>query len=78
MWVVGVVYNCCTPPESRRALAGKAVRDRTPAMAAGITRHCRSVYELLSYHVPPQRGIPPKKRGRRSRETLAVIEQWCQ
>jgi len=78
MWLVGTVYNFCTPHASRREVAGKAVRDRTPAMAAGITRQCWSVRELLLYHVPPARWTPPKKRGRRSRETLALIEQWCQ
>jgi transposase-like protein/IS1 family transposase len=78
MWLVGAVYNFCTPHESLREIAGKAVRGRTPAMAAGITRHCWSVSALLSYHVPPPRWTPPKKRGRRSRELLALIEKWCQ
>jgi transposase-like protein/IS1 family transposase len=78
MWLVGAVYNFCTPHASLRVMAGKAVRDRTPAMAAGITRQCWSVRELLWYHVPPPRWTPPKKRGRRSREMLALIEQWCQ
>jgi transposase-like protein/IS1 family transposase len=78
MWLVGAVYNFCTPHASLREMAGKAVRDRTPAMAAGITRRRWSVRELLLYHVPPPRWTPPKKRGRRSREMLALIEQWCQ
>ena len=78
MWLVAAVYNFCTPHASLREMAGKAVRDRTPAMAAGITRRCWSVRELLLYHVPPPRWTPPKKRGRRSREMLALIEQWCQ
>src|SRR5918998_4389790 len=38
MWLVGTVYNFCTPHASLREVAGKTVRDRTPAMAAGITR----------------------------------------
>jgi transposase-like protein/IS1 family transposase len=78
MWLVGTLYNFCTPHASLREVAGKAGRDRTPALAAGITRQCWSVRELLLYHVPPARWTPPKKRGRRSRETLALIEQWCQ
>jgi transposase-like protein/IS1 family transposase len=78
MWLVGTVYNFCTPHASLREMAAKAVRDRTPAMAAGITRRCWSVRELLCYHVPPPPWTPPKKRGRRSREMLALIEQWCQ
>jgi transposase-like protein/IS1 family transposase len=78
MWLVGTVYNFCTPHASLRKMAGKAVRARTPAMAAGITRRCWSVRELLFYHVPPPRWTPPKKRGRRSREMLALIVQWGQ
>jgi transposase-like protein/IS1 family transposase len=78
MWLVGAVYNFCTPHASLRERAGQAVRDRTPAMAAGITRQCWSVRELLWYHVPPPRWTPPKKRGRRSREMVALIEQWGQ
>jgi transposase-like protein/IS1 family transposase len=78
MWLVGTVYNFCTAHESLRELSGRAVRDRTPAMAAGITRRVWSVRDLLSYHVPPPRWTPPKKRGRRSKEMLALIEQWCQ
>jgi transposase-like protein/IS1 family transposase len=78
MWLVGTVYNFCTPHASLREMAAKAVRDRTPAMAAGITHRCWSVRELLCYHVPPPPWTPPKKRGRRSREMLALIEQWCQ
>jgi transposase-like protein len=77
MWLVGAVYNFCTPHESLRQRAGRAVRARTPAMAAGLTRRCWSVRELLSYHVPPPRWTPPKKQGRRSRELIALIEQWC-
>ena len=78
MWLVGAVYNFCTPHASLREMARKAVRERTPAMAAGITRRCWRVCELLSYHVPPPPWTPPKKRGRRSREMLALIAQWCQ
>jgi transposase-like protein/IS1 family transposase len=78
MWLVGAVYNFCMPHASLREMAGRAVRNRPPAMAAGITRRCWRVEELLSYHVPPPRWTPPKKRGHRSREMLALIEQWCQ
>jgi transposase-like protein/IS1 family transposase len=78
MWLIGAAYNFCTPQASLGAMEGKAVRDRPPAMAAGITRRCWSVGELLCYHIPPPRWTPPKKRGRRSREMLALIEQWCQ
>jgi transposase-like protein len=78
MWLVGTVSNFCTPHASLRDMAAQAVRDRTPAMAAGITRRCWSIGALLSYHVPSPRWTPPKRCGRHSRELLALIEPWCQ
>jgi transposase-like protein len=73
MYLIGTVYNFCTPHASL-ALAG---RGTTPAMAAGITDHCWSVREMLSYHVPPPRWAPPKQRGRPSRALQLLIERWC-
>jgi IS1 family transposase len=72
MYLIGTVYNFCTPHASLRA-AGAT----TPAMAAGITDHCWSVRELLSYHVPPSRWTPPKQRGRPSQVRKRLIERWC-
>ncbi|CAG0947995.1 hypothetical protein ANRL1_04804 [Anaerolineae bacterium] len=80
---VGTVYNFCTAHESLRVplYVGRAGRKhwvpRTPAMAAGITDHLWSVTELLSYHVPPARWTPLKHRGRPSRATRKLVEQWC-
>lgn len=74
MWLVGTTHNFCTAHESLREMGGRIVRDRSPAMAAGITRRCWSVGELLAYHAPPLKWEPPKRRGRRSREMLALIE----
>ena len=55
MWLVGVVYNCCTP---HRSLAGQ-----TPAQAAGLTDHRWTMHELLNHRVPlptlKRRGRPP-------------------
>jgi transposase-like protein/IS1 family transposase len=79
MYLIGTVYNFCTPHESlrlARTVAGGVCRERTPAMAAGITDHCWSVRELLSYHVPPPRWIPPKRRGRPSRALQLLVERW--
>jgi len=73
MYLIGTVYNFCTPHASL-AHAGGAT---TPAMAAGITDHCWTVQELLSFHVPPPRWTPPKQRGRRSQALRRVIAQWC-
>jgi hypothetical protein len=72
MFVVGTVYNFCTPHESL-----SPVQQTTPAMAAGITDHCWTMRELLSFHVPPSRWAPPKKRGRPSQALLHLVERWC-
>jgi transposase-like protein/IS1 family transposase len=73
MYLIGTVYNFCTPHASLAYAGGKT----TPAMAAGITDHCWSVRELLSYHVPPPCWTPPKQRGRPSHALKRLIERWC-
>ncbi len=73
MYLIGTVYNFCTPHTSLAHASGKT----TPAMAAGITDHCWSVQELLSYHVPPPRWMPPKQRGRLSHALKRLMERWC-
>ena len=82
MYVVGCVYNFCTYHHSLRSplyLSASRRRwlRRTPAIAAGLTDHCWTVAELFWYKVPPPRWTPPKQRGRPSKETLQLIEQWC-
>jgi transposase-like protein len=69
MYLIGTVYNFCTPHESLCVAGGK----QTPAMAAGITDHCWSVRELLSFHVPPPRWTPPTQRGRPSHALKRLI-----
>jgi len=82
MYLVGTVYNFCTyhkslrvplylPNDRRRWLRG------TPAIAAGITDHLWTVHELLSFPVPPPPWKPPKRRGRPSNATKALVAQWC-
>src|SRR5438093_6828891 len=56
MYLVGTVYNFCTPHESLCVAGGK----QTPAMAAGITDHCWTGRDLLSFPVPPPRWTPPR------------------
>ncbi len=73
MYLIGTVYNFCTPHTSLAHASGKT----TPAMAAGITDHCWSVQELLSYHVPPPRWTPPKQRGRPSHALKRITKRWC-
>jgi transposase-like protein len=72
MFLVGTVSNLCTPHESL-----SQTQKTTPAMAAGITDHCWTMYELLSFHVPLSRWAPPKRRGRPSRALQRLIERWC-
>lgn len=67
MWLIGTVYNFCRGHRSLRLrwASGGAHRrwlERTPAQAAGLTDHRWTLYELLSFTVPP---TPPKRRGRR-------------
>jgi transposase-like protein len=73
MYLIGTVYNFCTPHASLAHADGET----TPAMAAGITDHCWSVRELLSYHVPPPRWTPPKQRGRPSWALQRLVKRWC-
>ena len=73
MYLIGTVYNFCTPHASLAHAGGGT----TPAMAAGITDHCWTVQELLSFHVPPPRWAPPSQRGRRSQALQRVIARWC-
>ena len=73
MYLIGTVYNFCTPHASLAPIRGGT----TPAMAAGITDHCWTVQELLSFHVPPPRWTPPSQRGRRSQALQRVIARWC-
>jgi transposase-like protein len=72
MFLGGTVYNFCTPHESL-----SHTQQTTPAMAAGITDHCWTMHELLSFHVPLSRWAPPKRRGRPSRTLQRLIERWC-
>ena len=73
MYLIGTVYNFCTPHASLAHASGGT----TPAMAAGITDHCWTVQELLSWHVPPPRWTPPKQRGRPAHALKRLIERWC-
>src|SRR5262247_2189644 len=72
MFLGGTVYNFCTPHASL-----SQAQKTTPAMAAGITDHCWTMQELLSFHVPLPRWVPPKQRGRPSRALQRLIKRWC-
>jgi transposase-like protein len=80
MYLIGSIYNFCTYHASLRlaaSAAGMPCLKRTPAMAAGVTDHCWTVQELLSFHVPPPRWTPPTQRGRPSGALKRLIERWC-
>ncbi len=70
MWLVGTVYNFCTP---HRSLIG----GQTPAMAAEITDHCWSVGAVLHHRVPPAPWQSPPKWGRRTKAEEALIARWA-
>lgn len=81
MYLVGTVYNFCTYHKSLRvplylSHCRRRWLRRTPAIAAGITDHLWSVEELLSFQVPPPPWQPPKRRGRPSNATNALVAQW--
>lgn len=73
MYLIGTVYNFCTPHTSLAHAGSKT----TPAMAAGITDHCWTVQELLSFPVLPPRWTPPKQRGRPTHALKRLIARWC-
>jgi transposase-like protein len=68
MYLVGCAYNFCWEHDSLRvaAPAGDRLkwRDRTPAMAAGLTDHRWTIRELLSHPIPLPPWVAPKRRGR--------------
>jgi transposase-like protein len=71
MYLVGTVYNFGTFHHSLRQEPAEGRRkwvERTPAMAAGITDHCWSLKELLTYKLAPPPYVPPKRRGRKPKQ----------
>ena len=68
MYLVGCAYNFCWVHDSLRVAAdpelGRKWRERTPAMAAGLTDHCWTMREWLSQPIPLPPWVPPKRRGR--------------
>ena len=67
MYLIGSTYNfCCFHQElrNRKDQDVHQLHKQTPAMAAGLTTHLWSLRELLSYKVPPDPWVEPKRRGR--------------
>ncbi|GAC1523037.1 MAG: hypothetical protein NVS3B14_23490 [Ktedonobacteraceae bacterium] len=69
MYLIGCVYNFCTPHQSLRIReANEALRvERTPAMAAGITDEIWSVSDLFWYRIAPSPYVAPKPKSNRGR-----------
>ena len=64
MYLIGCSYNFCWPHQELSATKHYG-RPCTPAMAAGLTDHLWSVYELLSYKIAPAPWSEPKQTRRR-------------
>lgn len=82
MYLVGCFYNFCDYHHSLRQKLSVGSYDHrwiqfTPAMASRLSDHQWTAAELLTFKVPPPRWSPPKRRGRPSKETLAMVKQWC-
>jgi hypothetical protein len=56
MWLVGTVYNFCTPHTSLDGC--------TPAVAAGLVADRWTLGDLFSYRIPLPAWVPPTRRGR--------------
>jgi len=76
-YLVGTVYNFCSPHKSlrRKIYIDEFARQcryakRSPAMAAGISNHIWSIDELLSFKIPLEPFVPLKKRGRKPKVKL--------
>ena len=67
-YLVGCASHFCWYHRRLRLCAPAAApqqwQERTPAIAAGLTEHCWTRQELLSYQVPLPAWVPPKRRGR--------------
>jgi transposase-like protein len=77
MYLVGCAYNFCWTHDSLRVAAGagqrRKWRERTPAMAAGLTDHCWTMREWLSYPIPLSPWVAPKRRGRPPKRAQAIM-----
>jgi IS1 family transposase len=74
MYLIGCTYNFCFP-HHELSHARHVGSPCTPAMAAGLTDHIWSVWEVLAYKVAPPPWVQPKRRGRpRMRAVSASVE----
>ncbi len=60
MYLIGCTYNLCFPHHELSASKHRG-HPCSPAMAAGLTTHIWSVWELLHYQVAPAPWVAPKR-----------------
>jgi IS1 family transposase len=71
MYLIGCSYNFCFVHHelSKPSHVGSPC---TPAMAAGLTDHVWSLWELLTYRIAPSPWVEPKRRGRPSKQAKLI------
>jgi transposase-like protein/IS1 family transposase len=71
MYLIGCSYNFCFVHHelSKPSHVGSPC---TPAMAAGLTDHVWSLWELLTYRIAPPPWVEPKRRGRPSKQAKLI------
>jgi transposase-like protein len=77
MYLVGCAYNFCWAHDSLRVAAPEGAsrkwRERTPAMAAGLTDHAWTMREWLSHPIPLPPWVAPRRRGRPPKRSQAAL-----
>lgn len=63
LYLIGCTYNLCFP-HHELSNSKHAGLPGTPAMAAGLTDHVWSIWEVLSYKGAPAPWVEPQRRGR--------------
>ncbi len=72
MYLIGCSYNFCFA-HHELSKASRVGSPCTPAMAAGLTDHVWSVFELLRYKVAPAPWVEPKQRGRPKKQAEQTV-----
>jgi len=75
MYLIGCSYNFCFP-HHELSKAKHVGSPCTPAMAAGLTDHIWSIFELLSYRIIPLPWVLPARRGR-PKQPVKPIKTAC-
>ncbi len=83
MYLMGCVYNFCTPHKSLRlklwvgSHGSAGFNEPQPSPRALTDQYPLAVKELLLFRIPPPEWRPPKHRGRLSQAEIALIVRWC-